>query len=53
MRTFENDVDLRAAVETLLRAEPRFAAVIAAHGSPPLRRMGGGLAGLCASSPTR
>lgn len=46
MRTFENDVDLRAAVETLLRAEPRFAAVIAAHGSPPLRRMGGGLAGL-------
>ncbi len=46
MRTLDTDADLRAAVETLLRAEPRFAVVVEAHGSPPLRRMDGGLAGL-------
>ncbi|MGQ0484636.1 MAG: DNA-3-methyladenine glycosylase family protein [Hyphomicrobiales bacterium] len=46
MRTLDTDADLRAAVETLLRVEPRFAAVIENHGHPPLRRMHGGLAGL-------
>jgi DNA-3-methyladenine glycosylase II len=46
MRTLDTDADLRAAVEILLRAEPRFAAVIETHGPPPLRRMDGGLAGL-------
>jgi DNA-3-methyladenine glycosylase II len=46
MRTLDTDADLRAALETLLRAEPRFAAVVEAHGLPPLRRMDGGLAGL-------
>jgi DNA-3-methyladenine glycosylase II len=46
MRTLDTEADLRAAVETLLRTEPRFAAVIENHGSPPLRRMDGGLAGL-------
>ena len=46
MRTFDTQADLRIAVAALLRAEPRFAAVIETHGSPPLRRMAGGLAGL-------
>jgi len=46
MRSLETEADLHAAVETLLRAEPRFAAVIESHGHPPLRRMDGGLAGL-------
>lgn len=46
MRTLNTDADLRAAVEALLRAEPRFTAVVEAHGAPPLRRMDGGLTGL-------
>jgi DNA-3-methyladenine glycosylase II len=46
MRTLDTDADLRAALAAVLRAEPRFATVIAAHGPPPLRRMAGGLAGL-------
>ena len=46
MRTIDTEADLRAATAELLRREPRFAGVVAAHGAPPLRRMDGGLAGL-------
>lgn len=46
MRTVECEADIRAAVTSLVGLEPRFAAVIAAHGHPPLRRMNTGLEGL-------
>jgi DNA-3-methyladenine glycosylase II len=46
MRTLESDKDLAMAIAGLLTIEPRFAAVIATHGPPPLRRMRGGLEGL-------
>ncbi|MBC8038808.1 MAG: DNA-3-methyladenine glycosylase 2 family protein [Rhizobiales bacterium] len=46
MRTLECDADIEAAVTNLITVEPRFAAVIAIHGHPPLRRMNAGLEGL-------
>ena len=46
MRTVECEADIQAAVTSLVTLEPRFAAVIAAHGHPPLRRMNTGLEGL-------
>jgi DNA-3-methyladenine glycosylase II len=46
MHVIETEADLTAAVAALVAVEPRFAAVVAAHGPPPLRRMPAGLEGL-------
>jgi DNA-3-methyladenine glycosylase II len=46
MRLIETEADIAEAVAALTAAEPRFAAVVGAHGPPPLRRMVGGLEGL-------
>ena len=46
MRTLENQADLAEAVTRLVTVEPCFAAIVASHGLPPLRRMEAGLAGL-------
>ncbi len=46
MQTLDHDGQIADAVARLVRIEPRFAAVCAAHGCPPLRRMPGGLPGL-------
>jgi len=46
MTVLETEWQIEAAVTELVRLEPRFAEVVAAHGLPPLRRMPGGLGGL-------
>ena len=46
MRTLDCEADIEAALTSLVGLEPAFAAVIAAHGSPPLRRANPGLDGL-------
>ena len=38
MRTLDSEPDIAAAVAQLVALEPRFAAVLTAHGQPPLRR---------------
>jgi DNA-3-methyladenine glycosylase II len=43
-----SEADLSAAIEALERLDPRFAALIAASGRPPLRRRPDGFAGLAA-----
>jgi DNA-3-methyladenine glycosylase II len=46
MKRLENDSDLAAAVGCLIATEPRFAAVVARHGLPPLRQAEAGLKSL-------
>ncbi len=46
MRVLETEADIAEGVAALIKVEPRFAAVIAAHGLPPLRRSADGLEGL-------
>ena len=46
MTRLETENDLAAAVAWLAAAEPRFAAVVARHGLPPLRHSPPGLASL-------
>ncbi len=47
-RLIESMDDIAAGTEALARVEPRFAALVAANGLPPLRRAPGGFAGLAA-----
>lgn len=46
MRVLETEADIAEGVAILLKVEPRFSAVVAAHGLPPLRRSAEGLEGL-------
>lgn len=46
MRTLDCETDIAAAVTQLVVLEPRFAAVLRAHGHPPLRRANASLEGL-------
>src|ERR1700761_4212695 len=44
-----SEADLDAALARLTHAEPRFGALVAKAGGPPLRRRAGGFAGLAAA----
>ena len=44
-----SEADLDAALARLTQAEPRFGALVAKAGRPPLRRRAGGFAGLAAT----
>ena len=46
MQTLDHDADIATACARLAGCEPRFAAIIDAHGHPPLRRMRDGLPGV-------